>query len=56
MYVCRHVRIYVCTLPDRWSGTTKLKIDLNPGASSSTVTVVKSWRQTDESRAGDGAR
>lgn len=31
------------TFPDLWSGTTKLRIDFNPGVpNSSTVTVVKS--------------
>lgn len=32
------------TLPDLWSGTMKLKIVLSPGAGSSTVMVVKSWK------------
>lgn len=32
------------TLPDLWSGTIKLKIVLSPGAGSSTVTVVRSYK------------
>lgn len=32
------------TLPDLWSGTMKLIIVLSPGAGSSTVMVVKSWK------------
>jgi len=35
------VELIKYTLPEFWSGTLKLKIDLSPGAASSTVAVIR---------------
>jgi len=43
------VELIKYTLPEFWSGTLKLKIDLSPGAASSTVAVIRNWNQYTQS-------